>query len=460
VTGLPRTAPALVLGLVGCAAAAVVAGGAGSASGAGGAAPHGVNVAVSQARGAQSEASIAIHPLDPEVLVAGSNSEAEPTMRAYGSTDGGRTWTSDAAPPLPPASPPGSTTADPVVGIDRDGRQYYGFVRLGRARAIFVAARPGPASGWTTPAEPISPPPQSGIDDKPALAVDNSPQSPHEGRVYVAWVRRSTFSIRILLSHSDDAAATWSSPVAVNDDDTFVGYPSVAVARDGTVYVAWAGLSRLSLDRSADGGATFGPDRLVAGVRPASRTDCRLLPAQPANCVQHNPVVSVDTSPGPFSGRVYVTYSDPTAKGAFDVLVVAFTPELDRILSPARIHGPDGRRRSDQFWPASAVDPDTGWLWACYYDTRADRTRKRAVFTCTASADGGRTWARPARVASVASNEAQPAANVRGYGDYEGLAAAGGLAHPLWTDSRRLARLQEEIYTATLDGASVVAARS
>ncbi|MCI0635294.1 MAG: hypothetical protein L0206_15485, partial [Actinobacteria bacterium] len=153
----------------------------GAASAGGGAAPFGMNINVSRAPGPQSEAAIAIHPLDPEVLVAGSNSAAEATMRAYGSTDGGRTWTSVAAPPLPPSSPTGSASADPIVGIDRGGRQYYGFVRVGSARAIFVASRPGPETGWTTPATPISQPPQSAVDDKPALVVDNSPSSPHVG---------------------------------------------------------------------------------------------------------------------------------------------------------------------------------------------------------------------------------------------------------------------------------------
>jgi len=35
-----------------------------------------------------------------------------------------------------------------------------------------------------------------------------------------------------------------------------------------------------------------------------------------------------------------------------------------------------------------------------------------------------------------------------GYGDYEGLAVAGGAAHPMWTDSR--ARSGSEIWTARL----------
>ena len=36
------------------------------------------------------------------------------------------------------------------------------------------------------------------------------------------------------------------------------------------------------------------------------------------------------------------------------------------------------------------------------------------------------------------------------YGFYQGVAAANGIAHPIWTDTRRLATLNEEIYTARL----------
>ena len=42
----------------------------------------------------------------------------------------------------------------------------------------------------------------------------------------------------------------------------------------------------------------------------------------------------------------------------------------------------------------------------------------------------------------------------REYGDYEGLAVAAGVAHPVWTDTRRLRTLREEVYTTTLTDAS------
>jgi hypothetical protein len=91
----------------------------------------------------------------------------------------------------------------------------------------------------------------------------------------------------------------------------------------------------------------------------------------------------------------------------------------------------------------------------CFYDTAADATRRTARYTCTASADGGATWAVPRAVASVASDETRKPAYSFQYGDYAGLAVAGGVAHPIWTDSRDLRVRGEEIYSTTLTPADL-----
>ena len=38
----------------------------------------------------------------------------------------------------------------------------------------------------------------------------------------------------------------------------------------------------------------------------------------------------------------------------------------------------------------------------------------------------------------------------RGFASYDGLAVAIGVPHPIWTDTRNLGRLREEIYTTLL----------
>src|SRR5581483_1005643 len=114
-----------------------------------------------------------------------------------------------------------------------------------------------------------------------------------------------------------------------------------------------------------------------------------------------NPVVVADRR----RGRAWVTWSGVAANGSLDV----YAKRVDAI-EAVRVSPPEGRRGADQFWPASGVDERSGRLWLCFYDTRGDPRRVRSWYSCTASRDGGRTWPRPVRVASVASDEAQPGA--------------------------------------------------
>ena len=55
-----------------------------------------------------------------------------------------------------------------------------------------------------------------------------------------------------------------------------------------------------------------------------------------------------------------------------------------------------------------------------------------------------------ANAASANSDETVTGADALGYGDVEGLVAADGVAHPVWTDDRDSLKSAEEIYTAAI----------
>jgi hypothetical protein len=426
------------------------------------------DVGISKAPGAQVEPAIAIDPSDDGVLVAGSNSFEEGSMRVYSSTDGGSTWDSALLYP-PPASFLQSCASDPGVAIDRTGRQYYAFVRTTPCRTgkpqVFVAIRAGAAASWSTPVR-VAAPGGAIADDKPAVAVDNSPSSPHAGRVYVTWVRvQRGVVLRVLMSSSDDGGRTWSKPVRVNRTGREVTYPSVAVSRSGIVYVAWddSGSYRLDIARSTDGGASFGAPRTAAAFSIVPIPQCGsgiLIRAVRGQCLRANPVVTVDTSRGPNAGRVYLSYLKTATAGARSIFLAVFDPALRRLPFVGAVE--DGKEvkpfggvtannsAPDRFWPASAVDPSSGTLWVCFYQTTRGAVRTKATYTCTSSRDGGRTFGPLQRAATVPSDETQTGADPRAYGDYEGVAAANGVAHPIWTDSRDLGELGEEIYTTPL----------
>lgn len=428
-----------------------------------------------------SESSVAIDPRNPRVLLAGSNVVGKPWMGAYGSVDGGRHWRSYRI--AGPRGPRFCGTSDPSTTIDRHGRQFFAFLGLRcdgrhlRSSQIYVSSRRSARSRWHTVSLPIA---RRGrwtlMDDRPFLTVDDGARSPHRGRLYAGWTRfvvdPATFFVYpdeaddlrpvsevALTSHSDDGGRHWSKPSQLSGQNGPLEV-RLATAADGAVYAVWRDeeTAAIEIARSGDG-THFGGPQLVAGavVRPelscgGSRARIR---AQPKRCVSPNPVVSVDTSRGPRAGRVYVTWGTTALNGSQDVYVAAFDPRLQPLLGVGHVEAvnpPEHLRGPDQFLPASAVDPSDGRLWVCYYAGSGRwRTAASSRYTCTASDDGGETWLPATAVASRASNETRRQANrANGYGDYEGVAAADGIAHPVWTDGRSLGRLHEEIYTASV----------
>jgi len=457
-------------------------------------------VDVSHAKGLQAEVALAVDPANDQVLLAGSNSVGDGGRgfsRVYSSTDGGATWTSASGPP--PVRDPHErrcSFGDPTVAFGPGGVEYYGFLTapcaleeatFGAAaeeherhlgpdspRVLFeVASRPGPTAGWRTAA--VFPVRSLRFDDKPAIAVDVSPSSPHLGRVYAAWSKTVLAGKRgrqlpktvIAVAWSDDGAAHWSRPVTVSGGarEEPPVFASLALDRAGTLFLAWTDdRQQIWLDRSGDGGASWRRDLLVDTARAVQARPCDTpglsIPAQAVRCITPVPTVLVDDREG-VPERVFVTYSAAGEGGRQqDVFVAAFDGSLAPLLGPRtgarqQVNPPDGASPSDQFMPAAAADRANGAVWVCYYDTSADRRRQRALYTCTASADGGSTWTTPVRAASTPSNTTVSRASTFQFGDYQGLAVANGVAHPIWTDTRDLASLREEIYTTVLTDADV-----
>jgi hypothetical protein len=434
----------------------------------GAAAIAGPEVDVSQLRGPQTNPTITVDPRDDRILLAGSNSLLEGAERVYSSTDGGATWsTSTLTPPV--ADLRSTCPSDPGVAIDRSGRQYYSFDRSTPCTSdapsrIYVASRQGPNAAWSKPVL-VAPLGRARFDDKPAIAVDAAPASAHMNRIYVVWSHLShQVASSIVISHSDDEGRTWSRPAKVNRSGDDLIYASIATARNGTVYVTWTDSSSYTvrIARSTDGGEHFGHEQQVAVFTVIPIPHCGVgivIRADPRSCIQANPIVSVDTSGGRYTGRVYVSYTGTNFTGDQGAALSTFDSRLRPIagyplLRQHRVvtHAAGGTK-SDQFWPQSAVDRSDGSLWLCFYDTHGDRTGTKAFFSCALSRNGGKTWTRPVRVASAPSDETQPGA--RQYGYYQGLVVANGVAHPVWTDTRRLATLNEEIYTARVTQAEL-----
>jgi hypothetical protein len=440
-------------------------------------------VDVSAAAGPQSEVAVASDPRRASILVAGSNDIGARLMRVYGSRDGGRTWSSGHI--SKPPSPDVCATSDPGVAIGPDGTQYFTFLGIhcvgerARGTSIYVARRRSARASWRTLALPVSSGRRTTIaDDRPSVAVDNGGTSPHRGRLYIAWSRFSFdpsslwadpdqeqvnyIQVTALASHSDDRGRHWSKPTLLSGQGTPLEV-RLAVARDGETYATWrdAQTNTIYLSRSSDG-ATFGEPRFVAAAVVQKEHSCHTfrarIAAQPKRCVSPNPVVAIDDSKGARGGRVYVVWGSTALNQSQDIEVAGFTPELDPVLGVGRVqrvnpHEPVNG--PDQFLPTAAVDPVAGRLWACYYQTvRAQRTKAR--FTCTASDDGGRSWANPVAATTAVSDESRRPANVaNGYGDYEAAVVSDRALIATWTDGSTLAKHGEEIYATRISAREV-----
>jgi hypothetical protein len=382
---------------------------------------------------------LAIDPSNHRVLLAGSTDDLDDT-RVYQSTDGGESWSSTPGPPTLRAA---CNRDLPAVAIDPGGRQLFAFTVTEfcdfQTPKLHVASRAAPNGHWRVAA--VAPVRGYAADRHVHLAAAGS-------TAYAAWVRkprRYSETVFALLSRSDDGGKTWAAPLRLPARSPLD--LALAATRRGAVYVAVAdgATGRLELMRSVDGGRSFGAPRVVARLHSLADPTCQglPLPPQPRTCVSPAPSLALTSS-----GQVVVAWTDADPNTTGGVRVASFSPALEPVLEPRRI-GPPDAKPSDQFDAALAVDASTGDLWACYEDTFGDPYRRQAWPTCTLSRDAGRRWAGPVRVAAKSSDETETAAVIYGYGSVA-VAAADGDAHVMWTDTRKLLKLDEEIYAATV----------
>jgi hypothetical protein len=406
---------------------------------------------ISNQPGIQTEVALAADPSNSRILFGASNESLEPEIRVYASKNGGRTWTERAGPQHNPSS---CSWGDPSVAVARDGRQYVAFTEKSICVTgtdltpyLVVASRKKDGAAWTV-RRVTKPATNFGFDDKPAISVGE------DGRAYVAWSRLyGRLFQTTVISSSDDDGRTWSKPLMVDRKLVQPQLVTIAAGARGVVYLAGVDAKGIWVGRSTDGGRTFSVRRGVAALPGSQAATCvvfgkYVLPQQAVKCLGPNPTITLGKD------RVFVTYGVNGSDRSQDVAIAVF----DRSLRPIW-RGPIGpvKPKTDQFWPSSAIDAATGKLWACYYDTTGDSARQHAWFVCTSSPDG-RHWSKPVRAASPSQNQGVlwADASIGGYGDstafggYTAVAAAGGVAHPLWIDTRNVGGNGEEAFASVV----------
>ncbi len=381
------------------------------------------------APGYANETSVAVNPADPSNVAA-----AWQVPATVGATlDGGATWS---VAPLP-ATNAWQLSGDPAVRYDADGHLYALYIAFDRPddydtlgaaahrNGIFVNRSDDGGRTWRPrPAAVIEQPERPGVpfEDKPMMVADRSDDPARRGNLYVAWTEFRRHQTVILFSRSSDGGRTFAPPLEISDR---AGSPKdsvgadegtdLAVGPDGTVYVVWTDSTGVRLDRSRDGGRTFGDDVLVAA------TPDIVFGVPGVERANGYPALALD----PRSGALYVQWVDGRV-GQPAVFLSVSNDGGARWSAPTRVSGDPADDPGPRFFAWLAVDPSRGDLVSGWYHARPDG---RLAYVLATSTDGGITFRR-----SDWSQATFPASG-EFLGDYTGVDALDGVAWGAWAET-------------------------
>jgi hypothetical protein len=426
----------------------------------------------------QDEPSIAASLDDPMNAVASSNDYTGDGFWIGSTTDGGQTWTSQWKDPKFSFDGSRCFASDPSVAYSLRDHAFYlstlCYFTTTPASEVQVWKSLDGGATWSSSLKPAlvvtNHAPDGSIDasifnDKELMAVDNSPSSPHFGRIYVTWTKfhmtggsfaRSDYCpIQAAYTDSiptaDPSTSVWTHTPIVADAPGARGegasanqFSTPVVDEQGGLDVAFVQEDcNSSIDhalffaRSTNGGASFGP--IVRVDQPGWFAD--------------NPNANDN-----LSGKGHVRFPN-TLSLAYDAtrhrLALVYQNNADRTVSGADISlqtsddfgatwtepipisiGSNGEAaRGDQFFPAIGVDSNGEWF-AIWQDTRLDQANHLISTFQGGSTDGGTTWTND--LISTASFDARKSFFTCGcfIGDYNQISVSDDLVLPVWTDGR------------------------
>lgn len=352
------------------------------------------------------EVSIAINPVNLDNIVAGSLIRGYPESRnpnvSYFSNDGGKTWKT-----VVMDNPDRRVQGDDVILFRRDGTCIHAFMsykghwrRFPReaATGILLCHSSDGGQSWgdqvvvTDHLNTRSP-----MADKPWLVFDKTRSSPHYNSLYCSWTRFDQYGSKdpqdtsqIMFARSRTGGESFEPAFRISDqggdcvdDDNTVEGAMPCVDVDGNIYVVWAGPRGIEMDRSTDGGKTFGTDRVISDM-PGGWT------SSVEGISRHNgmPVTMVDHSHSAFRDSIYVNWIDER-NGDKDVFLMYSRDKGQTWSDPVRVNDDDSKR--DQFFTWMAVDPVDGSVNIAFYDRRDTQGTGTRLTLCR-SIDGGQTF--------------------------------------------------------------------
>lgn len=403
------------------------------------------NIQVNSQSNYPEETAMAVNPTNPSNGIGVAQVPYTQACRYYNTYNGGTSWVEGGL--------PGSyELGDPSIVFNAEGTAYYGYIGTFSHSGIFINRTTDGGVSWLPDAVAvIQHNSGSPFEDKPYPCADRS-SDPFHGNLYVSWTQFDHYgsgnpadSSRILFSRSTDGGADFSTPLKISDrggdavdSDNTVEGAVPAVGPNGTVYVAWAGPLGLVFDRSTDGGLNFGRDQVISDI--PGGWDFGVPGIYRCNGL---PTTKVDISPGPYSGRVYVCWSDQR-NGDTDVFLL-YSDDGGAHWSPrVRVNDDPVGNGKEQFFPWIDVDPVSGIVYVVFYDRREESGVQTDVYLAVSS-DGGATFNNE----KISASPFSPTSQVF-FGDYIGIGAYDGWVRPLWV---RLDGTTLSLWTALINPA-------
>jgi len=393
----------------------------------------------------QNEVSIAINPRNGMNLLASAYDyrgypglPGDGWCGVYSSRDGGRTWLEQRVPRNGPLTQV-TVSGDPSVTFDADGNGYItclGFSRTTSDNVVAVSKSTDGGVTWGTAVlvEGTTP---NVFHDKPYMVADPT-SGLTRNSVYVTWTRFisgsgecGNYAAPIYFSRSIDGGRTFSAPTDIGG----AGYrcsqgSQPVVGPGGELYVSWVTGSRAVVTKSTDGGLTWGAPTWIAMNPPGQIYGGSLR-------TPHFPRLAVNPIDAPGGNRVHVVWADRRS-GTADILMSTSVDGAVTWGAPVRVNDV---ATNAQFFPWVAASAN-GKVYVSFYDQRNDPNARLLEVYAAVSADFGASFQTNVR----ASAQFDPGTWF--IGDYNGLAASGDAAFPVWCDLRNDGN--EEVYMAGL----------
>jgi hypothetical protein len=325
---------------------------------------------------------------------------------------------------------------DPSVAVDSLGRAFlaYGVYNpTSGANGIAVISSANGGSAWTKTNPVVLHSTASTFEDKYWIAADANPTSSYRDRLYVAWDSNQPCGVSctnqvLQVSSSSDQGKTWTTPVKINDgtsNSERVIFAFPAVAPDGTVYVLWHDYAKqkIFIDKSKDGGVTWGTDAAVASTNIGFGVG---LSCNDWRTVSPAPQMAIDAA-----GNIYVVFGSDAKSGKGVDLDVYITKSSDGGAHWSQPQKVSATSTGHQYLPSISID-SLGRVNVSYLDRREDVNNCRTNTYLSRSTDHAVTFS-DSKVTDADSNFD---GNANGPGDYQGQASLGSVAYVFSSDHR------------------------